>query len=619
MGINYLSTENISKSYDEHQLFANFTFGIAQGQKVALVGINGSGKSTLLKIVAGLESPDTGVVSFRKGIKVEMLAQTSDFDDSQAISEVIFEGDDELLQLIQSYELAMLRGDDSGEMQRLLEDMERLNAWEYEHEVKELLGKLGIFDLNQRVGELSGGQRKRVALAKTLVLKPDFLILDEPTNHLDLEVIEWLENYLATSNLTLLMVTHDRYFLDRVTNEIIEIDGGQLYKYKGNYSQYLEKKQERIEMEQTVASKAKNLMKKELEWMRRQPKARGTKAKYRIDAFYDLKEKASVKSDQSELELRLSSDRQGKKVMELEKISKGYGEKQLVDQFEYVFKKGDRVGVIGQNGVGKSTFLKLITGEEKPDTGKIDRGQNTKIGYYSQEEFIFDPSKKVLDTILEVAEYIPLADGSEVTASQLLNQFLFPPSKQHSFVGKLSGGERRRLQLLRMLMTNPNFIILDEPTNDFDIVTLNVLEAFLLNFDGCLLIVSHDRYFMDRLVEHLFVFEGEGRIRDFPGNYSDYRESNSDKVLVEKNTETPNAQKQKSESRKLSYKEKREFEALEKEIEVLEAEKSKLSRMMDEGGNDFEALGAWAKRIAEIDALLEVKEMRWLELDEFQG
>ena len=615
MPLNYLSVENLSKSYDEKLLFEDVTFGIEQGQKVALVGINGSGKSTLLKVISGIEQPDRGVVSFRKEIKVEMLQQVTDLSDTATIEAAIFDGSNELLQLIRNYEVAIATG--SEDLQTLLEEMDRLNAWEYEHEVKELLGKLGIYHLDQLVGDLSGGQKKRVALAKTLVLKPDLLILDEPTNHLDLDIIEWLENYLAITNLTLLMVTHDRYFLDRVTNEIVEIAEGQLFKYKGNYSDFLEKKQERAEIEEATVSKAKNLLKKELEWMRRQPKARGTKAKYRIDAFYDLEKKASKKVTEDQMEVNLSGQRQGKKIMELKGISKGYDGKTLIKDLEYVFKKGDRMGIVGNNGSGKSTLLKMIIGELQPDGGTVTAGQNTVIGYYSQEEQIFDPSQKVIDTIKEVAEYITLADGSEVTASNLLNQFLFPPKKQYALIGKLSGGERRRLQLLRMLMSNPNFIILDEPTNDFDIQTLNVLEDYLLKFDGCLLIVSHDRYFMDRLVDHLFVFQGDGEVRDFPGNYSDYRNSPLSKQAV-KSEEKVEEVKVKTTNRKLSYGEKREYESLGEEIATLEEEKAELEESLNSGETDFEKLGQWSARIEKITELLDEKELRWLELDELQ-
>ncbi|MDW3193518.1 MAG: ABC-F family ATP-binding cassette domain-containing protein [Cytophagales bacterium] len=620
--MNYLSAENLAKSFDERQLFEKLTFGIDQGRKVALVGVNGCGKSTLLKIIAGFETQDQGEVSFRKDIKVAMLAQTPVLEDEDTVEESIFEGEDAVLKLIKDYELALQKlesdPENAPDLTPIIEQMDAKGAWDYESDVKQILGKLGIHDFGQKLGAMSGGQRKRVALAKVLVTQPDFLILDEPTNHLDLEIIEWLENYLATQNLTLLMVTHDRYFLDRVTNEILEIDQGQIFKYTGNYSYFLQKKEERQTMEQVTITKARNLMKKELEWMRRQPKARGTKAKYRIDAFHDLKETVSKKVDSAELEVKLKANRQGKKILELQKITKSFDGQPFVDQFEYVFKRGDRIGIVGPNGVGKSTFLKLIAGDFPPDEGELDQGLNTKIGFYTQEEQSFDLSKRVIDIVQEVAEYIKLADGSEVTASQLLHQFLFSPELQYSLVGKLSGGERRRLQLLRVLMENPNFIILDEPTNDLDIMTLNVLEDYLEKYDGCLLIVSHDRYFMDRLVDHLFVFEGQGLIRDFPGNYTDYRESIAQEKKAESKKETPKkeAAKPKEQTRKLSFKEKKELEELEAKIAKLESEKSQLVEQMNSGSGGFEELQQWSERVTAIDEELEEKEMRWLELSE---
>ncbi|MEM9329175.1 MAG: ABC-F family ATP-binding cassette domain-containing protein, partial [Bacteroidota bacterium] len=444
--MNYLSVEGLSKSYDERQLFSDLTFGIAQGQKVALVGVNGCGKSTLMRIIASLDAPDQGVVSFRKDLTVVMLPQNPRFNDEDKVVEAVFEGDNEILSLIRDYEVALHQTErnptDAPDLTPLLERMDALNAWEYESDVKQVLGKLGIHDFDQLLGTMSGGQRKRVALAQALVLKPDFLILDEPTNHLDLEIIEWLEDFLATANLTLLMVTHDRYFLDRVTNEIFEIDNGQLFKYSGNYSAFLEQKHEREEMERATVAKAKNLYKTELEWMRRQPKARGTKAKYRIDAFHDLEKTASKQLDKAEMQVKLKTERQGKKILEIDKVSKTFGGQPLISDFEYVFKKQDRIGIVGPNGVGKSTLLKMIAGDVEPDAGKLDFGINTKIGHYTQEELNFDPGRRVLDIVQEVAESIKLADGSEVTASQLLNQFLFPPKMQYNVVGKLSGGER---------------------------------------------------------------------------------------------------------------------------------------------------------------------------------
>lgn len=621
--MNYLSVEGLSKSFDEKKLFENITFGLDQGQKAALVGVNGTGKSTLMKVIAGLERQDKGVVSFRKGITVSMLVQHPDFNPEEKIIEAVFAEDKEELNVIRDYELALyqteVNPDKAPDLTPILEKMDALNAWEYEHQIKALLGQLGIHDLEQRMGELSGGQKKRVALAQALVVNPDFLILDEPTNHLDLALIEWLENYLATANLTLLMVTHDRYFLDRVTNEILEIENGTIYRYKGNYSQFLEKKAERMEMEAASVDKARNLFKTELEWMRRQPKARGTKAKYRVDAFHDIKAKAHSGSVAQKMEVNLKGERQGKKILELEHIQKAFGNTTLLSDFSYVFKRKEKIGIIGPNGVGKSTFLNILSQKIQPDAGTIDVGQTTKFGYYTQDETIFDPNKKVLDMVKEVAEYIRLEDGSEISASQLLNQFLFPPKMQHNFVGKLSGGEKRRLQLLRVLMANPNFLILDEPTNDLDITTLNVLEDYLQNFTGCLMIVSHDRYFMDRLVDHLFVFEGNGSIKDFPGNYTDYRQKEGVPVAEiekeEKATSKPDQAKEKPKTRKLSYNEQRELDQLDKEIPKLEARKAELQEAMTKE-TEYEKLQELSASLESLESELEEKEMRWLELSE---
>ncbi len=621
--MNYLSVENLAKSYDEKQLFEGLTFGLEQGQKAALVGVNGCGKSTLLKVIAGLERQEKGTVSFRKGIRVSMLRQHPNFEENATILESIFAEDQEELNVIRDYEWAMYQTEqdpiNAPDLSPILERMEALNAWDYEHQIKELLGKLGIQDFQQKMSELSGGQKKRVALAQALVVQPDFLILDEPTNHLDVEVIEWLENYLTTANLTLLMVTHDRYFLDKVTNEILEIDQGKVFRYKGNYSQFLEKKAEREAIEQASVDKAKNLFKTELEWMRRQPKARGTKAKYRVEAFDEVKEKAHSGKQTIEMEVNLRGERQGKKILEMHKVNKTFDGKTMLKDFDYVFKRGERVGIIGKNGVGKSTFLNLLTGTLKPDSGEMDLGLTTKMGYYTQDEAIFDPNKKVLDIVKEVAEFIQLADGSEVSASALLNQFLFPPKMQYNFVGKLSGGEKRRLQLMRVLMANPNFLILDEPTNDFDIMTLNVLEQYLERFSGCIMIVSHDRYFMDRLVDHLFVFEGEGKVRDFPGNYSDFRNSGLQLTAQEKTKEreSPPPPPPKQESKKLSFKEKHELETLEKEMPKLETKKAKLMAEL-ESEREYDKLEALGKELKAAEDQLEEMEMRWLDLSEMQ-
>ena len=623
--MNYLSVERLTKSFDEKQLFEEITFGLEQGQKVALVGVNGCGKSTLLKVIAGLLYPNSGEVTFRKGISLSILTQNPEFADDDTVMQAVFSKDREELKAIRNYESALLKMEKNHEagvdLSPFIEQMDALNAWDYEHQVKEIMGKLGIHTLDQKMGELSGGQKKRVALAQCLVVKPHVLILDEPTNHLDLEIIEWLEEYLATQNLTLLMVTHDRYFLDRVTNEILEIDAGQIFKYHGNYSDFLQQKSDREEQQAVTVGKVKNLLKKELEWMRRQPKARGTKAKYRIDAFYDVKEKASQTVTKREMEVNLRSDRQGKKIMEIKHISKIFDDKKVIDDFSYVFQRKDRIGIVGANGAGKSTFLNILTQNLTPDLGELDIGQTTKFGYYTQDEAVFDPQMKVIEVVKEVAEFIQLADGSEVSASNLLTQFLFLPSVQYNLVGKLSGGEKRRLQLLRVLMANPNFLVLDEPTNDLDIMTLNVLEDYLDKFDGCLMIVSHDRYFMDKLVDHLFVFEGQGIIRDFPGNYTDYRATEgglkSVKEVVQKpsNTETNGPKKVLDGSRKLTFNEKRELEQIEKELSQLEIQKKAIEDALDKE-TDYEKLTALGVELDQIKTLSEAKELRWFELSE---
>ena len=621
--MNYLSVENLSKSYNEKVLFENITFGLEENQKTAIVGVNGAGKSTLLRIIAGLEPKDQGVVSFKKDLQVAILPQNPVFNEEENVLEAVFSEDIEVLKIVRDYEMAIhqatLHPEKGTDISPLLEKMDQHNAWDYESQVKQILGWLGIENFDQKIKELSGGQRKRVAMARALVVDPDLLILDEPTNHLDLETIERLEEYLINSRMTLLMVTHDRYFLDKVTNDIIELDNGKIFRSKGNYTKFLENKDERLKQLNASVEKAKNLLRKETEWIRRQPKARGTKAKYRIDAYEELKEKASAKVSSDEMVIKLANERQGKKILELENISKSYGDKVLLDNFSYTFKKGDRIGIVGKNGIGKSTFLDILSGRIKADTGKTEQGITINIGYFTQEETQFDPNKKVLDIIREVAEVITLEDGSEITASQLLNQFLFPPKVQYNLVGKLSGGEKKRLQLLRVLMKNPNFLILDEPTNDFDLATLGVLENYLDSFDGCLIIVSHDRYFMDRLVDHLFVFEGDGKVSDFPGNYSILREKKlreEKKVspTPEKKAEAPTKTKDKNQA-KLSYAEKREYEQLMADIEKLESKKAALTEEMNQK-TDFSELEDLGKQVANISSQLDEKEMRWLELSE---
>ena len=636
-GMNYLSVENLSKAFGERKLFSNISFGIAQGQKIALVGINGAGKSTLMKIIMGLEIPDTGQVALNQSVKIAYVHQNPVFESNLSIYQTIFDqSNSEILQVIESYHKAMLdaeRGiDNSDQMSKLFEKMDALQAWDFEYQVKEVLGKLGLHDTELAVGNLSGGQRKRVALAKAILEKPDLLLLDEPTNHLDLETIEWLEDYLSKANLALFMVTHDRYFLEKVTNEILELDQGKIHRYQGNYGYFLDKKAERMQIEDIEIEKAKSLYKKELDWIRRQPKARGTKAKYRVDAFEETKEKAFTKREERDIELTVSTQRLGNKILEIEKISKAFDDKTLVKDFSYIFKKKDRIGIIGPNGAGKTTFLKMITGLLDPDQGKVTAGQTTAFGYYRQEEDRFDEEKRLIDVVKEIAEVVVLDKGQTITVSQFLTQFGFPPKQQFTPIGKMSGGERRRLQLLLVLIKNPNFLILDEPTNDLDLMTLNILEEFLDTFPGCLIIVSHDRYFMDRLVEHLFVFEGEGVIRDFPGNYTDFREWEEENADQKANpstqpkvepkpaqVEVPVIQEVASPKLKASYKQKQEFKKVNETIAQLEAEKATLTDQITVGTPDVNLLLTWTTRLQVIDGELEELELSWLELSDLDG
>lgn len=627
--MNYLSVENLSKSFGERKLFQNISFGIDQGQKIALVGINGAGKSTLMKIIMGLEVPDSGNVAVNQQVKVAYVHQNPVFPGNLSIFQTIFDGStNETLQVIEAYHKAMLdseHGKDNGdEMQKIFEKMDTLQAWDFEYQINEVLGKLGLHDTEMSVGNLSGGQRKRVALAKAILEKPDLLLLDEPTNHLDLETIEWLEDYLSKANLALFMVTHDRYFLEKVTNQILELDNGSIFRYMGNYGYFLEKKAERRENEATEQEKAKSLYKKELDWIRRQPKARSTKAKYRVDAFEETKEKAFQKREEREIELKVTSQRLGNKIIEIEKLNKSFDDKTLIKDFSYIFKKGDKIGIVGPNGAGKTTFLNMITGLLTPDSGKVSMGQTTAIGYYRQEEDSFDEEKRLIDIVKEVAEVVTVAGGATITIAQFLNKFGFPPKQQHTPIAKLSGGERRRLQLLMVLIKSPNFLILDEPTNDLDIVTLNTLEEFLDNFPGCLIIVSHDRYFMDRLVEHLFVFEGAGKIKDFPGNYTELREwekeqkanKKEEKPAKEIKTEKPSFDTGKP---KATFKDKKEFEEINAKIESLNAEKERLFALITAGTDDHEALIEWSAALKKIDEDLEELELRWLELSDLEG
>lgn len=631
MSVNLISAESIAKSFDERKLFSQLNFGISQGDKIALVGANGAGKSTLLKVLAGQIEPDAGQVSIRKGIRVIYLPQEPSLNDEQSVLDNIFALNTPVIQAIKEYEAAQHVVDLPAEtMQHILERLDELQAWDFEDRVQQILTNLGITNLEQLAGSLSGGQRKRIALAKMLLSDPDLVLLDEPTNHLDLNTIEWLESYLTSQNTTLLMITHDRYFLDNVANEIVELDRGKIYRYKGKYAYFLEKKAEREAMAQASVEKARNLMTKELEWMRRQPKARGTKAKYRIEAFYDLKEKASQNFTKDELQINIKAARQGSKIIEIEHITKNLGGKNLIEDFSYVFKKQDRIGVVGKNGMGKTTLLNLLTNVLQPDSGTIERGETTKIGYYTQETNNLNPENRVIDEVKAIAEYITLGNGETLSVSKFLEQFLFPSAMQYSFISKLSGGERRRLQLLKVLVDSPNFLILDEPTNDLDIDTLNVLEEFLEQYQGTLMLVSHDRYFMDKLVEHLFVFEGEGRIRDFYGNYSDYRDE-QDELNKQRKAEEKSAKNtiqepvvpivhnkvEAASKRKLSFKEQKEYTTLEAEIANIETQKAVLEQNLASGETDHQKIATWAKELEHLNKQFDEKLLRWLELGEY--
>ena len=617
--MNYLSVQDLGKSYGVQTLFKGLNFGVDQGQKVALVARNGTGKTTILRALADLEPPDTGEIVYRKGIQVAFLKQESDFGDAKTVFEAIYESENPILLAIRAYEAALLNPDDTNIFQKAFDQMDRMEAWDYEVKVKTILSKLKLDDLQQEVSILSGGQRKRLSLAKILIDQPDFLILDEPTNHLDLEMIEWLQEYLSKEQITLFIVTHDRYFLDAICNEILELEEGDLYRYKGNYTYYLEKKEERQAILQTNIDKAKNLYSKELEWMRRQPKARGTKSKARIESFYDVEKSAKKKIKNDKIQLEVQMTRLGSKILELHKVSKAYGDLKILDQFTYTFKKRDRVGIVGKNGVGKTTVLNMLTGTESIDAGKIVVGDTVEIGYYTQKGMKMDEGKRVIEIVRDIAEYIPLVGGRKMTAAQLLERFLFSKDAQWKHVSVLSGGEKKRLYLLTILMKNPNFLILDEPTNDLDLITLKVLEEFLEEFEGCIITVSHDRYFMDRLVDHLFIFEGEGQVRDFPGNYTDYRVNISndaklkqrklkDKVIVKNNVA--------EQKRKLTYKEKKEYDNIESVIDALEQEKTTIGAQFNDPDLNPEKMKELGKRIKEIDDEIAEKTDRWMELAE---
>jgi ATP-binding cassette subfamily F protein uup len=625
--MHYVSVEGISKAYGIKPLFENISFHIEEGDKIALVARNGSGKSTLLKILAGKETPDDGKIWIHKDVDVALFEQEPSFNEELSIIDNIFDHDHPILNAIKEYEL-LSEENDAEKISAAIVKMDELGAWDFDTKVRQILGKLNIHHLQQPVKNLSGGQRKRAALARTLIdigfeHKHVLLIMDEPTNHLDVEMVEWLEHYLNKENVTLLMVTHDRYFLDAVCEEIWELDGDDLFVHKGDYENFLEKKAARLESEEASIDKAKNIYRKELAWMRKQPKARTTKSKSRQDSFYEVEKKAKQRIEDAQIELQTKMSRLGGKVVELKKIYKKYDDKIICKGFDYTFKKGERAGVVGKNGVGKSTFINIIQGLEQPDSGKVNIGETVIFGNYSQQGLQVKEDMRVIEFVKNIAENFPLASGGSLSASQFLNLFLFPPEQQYTYISSLSGGEKRRLHLLSILFRSPNFLVLDEPTNDLDLPTLGVLENFLNEFAGCMLIVSHDRYFMDRLVDHLFVFEGDGVIKDFPGNYSQYRMSLEEQVSEDKVQTT----RQKSQdiinrqpvTKRLSYKEKREFEMLEKEIADLNKEKQVIAQKFNEGNVPFEELQDLSQRIGEVSTLLDEKEMRWLELSEMKN
>ena len=617
-----LQIEGITKSFGDRTLFADVTLGIGEGEKIGLIAKNGTGKSTLMKIIAGVEPADSGEVVMRNGVRMGHLEQVPEMDKNLSVIDTFLDDGSERASIIKGYEQAVALGD-ADAITKYMVKMDTLGLWDYENNFKQVLAQLKIYDYYQRVGELSGGQLKRVALAKVIIDNPDLLLLDEPTNHLDVDVIEWLEDYLSHSRMTLLMVTHDRYFLDRVCNKIVEIDGGATYEYDGNYSYYLEKRQERIDAENAEVARAKNLLRTELEWMRRQPQARGSKARYRINAFYELEKKARSTRNEKDVKLDVKASYIGSKIFEVHDACKRYGDKVILDHLNYIFARYEKLGIVGNNGVGKSTFIKCLLGIEPLDSGSFEVGETVQFGYYSQEGISFDEGKKVIDAVREIAEYVRFDEKTAYTASQFLQLFLFTPADQQKFIAKLSGGEKRRLYLATVLMRKPNFLILDEPTNDLDIKTLEVLENYLAGFKGCVIIVSHDRFFMDRTVDHLFVFEGNGVIRDFPGNYSDYREVKQEEQRQEnarrKEAEKPKTapQPRQRNANKMTFMERKEFEALETEIEQLTAEKNSLDALFNSGEviNDIAEKSA---RYDEVRQLLDEKEMRWLELSEKQ-
>lgn len=615
--MNYISVENISKSYGERVLYTDVSFGINAGQKIGFIAPNGSGKTSLLRILSGIESPDSGEVNTRNNITISFLQQDPQFNPNISIEEAILSSPNPILKTISNYERAIKNPEDTDAMQDAFDALEAAQAWDFETQYKQILSQLKLDDIDQRINTLSGGQKRRLALAIAILTEPDVLLLDEPTNHLDLEMIEWLEAYFARENITLFMITHDRYFLERVCNEILELDEGEFYSYKGNYSYYLEKREQRLVAEESESAKAKQLYKKELNWMRTQPKARGTKSKSRISNFDSVHEKAMKRRQEHEVELELNMERLGTKIVEMHNVSKRFGDKLLFEKFDYNIKPGERIGIIGNNGTGKSTFLQILIGATESDTGKVVIGETVKFGYYSQGGIKIKPGQKVIDVIREFGDYIPLKKGRQISAAQLLERFLFDRKKQYDYVEKLSGGEQKRLYLCTVLITNPNFLILDEPTNDLDIVTLQILESFLLDFPGCLLVVSHDRFFMDKIIDHLLVFKGNGKIEGFSGSYSDYREHEEEQVKIQRQTpsyEKPVQEKKKTEANTLTYKERKEYGNLESRINRLEIEKEKMEQAFATEDWDMETINERSKELQAVIDEIEEKTERWFEL-----
>ena len=620
--LNYLSVENISKSFGERVLFEGLSFGLSYGDKVALIANNGTGKTSMLKIIAGNDVSDTGKITLRNGIRVGYLEQEPVFRDDYTINELLYNSNSDVVKVIREYESALEKQTDNynevnaERFEQASLAMDKSNAWNFDNQLKQILEKFKIVDLDQKVKILSGGQKKRLALAMLLIDAPDLLLLDEPTNHLDIEMIEWLEDYLKSQNITLLMITHDRYFLDRVCNHILELEDGKLYHHKGNYSYFLVKRNERETNFNIEISKAGRLMKKELEWIRKTPQARTTKSKARVNNFENIKAKANSKKIKQELKLEVKMSRVGGKILELKKVYKSYGDLKILNGFDYTFKNGERIGIIGDNGVGKSTFLNIITQQQLPDSGKINVGETIVYGYFTQKGIVLKEDKRVIEVLKDIADVIIMSDGRKITASQLLEHFMFPSKMQYTYVSKLSGGEKRRLYLLTILMKNPNFLILDEPTNDLDLLTLNKLEEFLLDFKGCLILVSHDRYFMDKLTDHLFVFKGGGDIKDEYCSYSEYRIKLNNK---EKEIQKAEINQAKLNTNKLSFQQKKEHRNLEKQIEKLELEKEKIENLFKDSSLDYESMLEKSKELEKVNLLLDEKLSKWMELDEFNS